>query len=226
VRVRCIYLTDGASSVPAAVRDAESLAMLTRLGVRADDVAFLGGEERIADGRLAFETPRALEQLRAFAATIPVPARIYTLDWEGGHSDHDGCHLVALALARELGVREVLVYSLYNAFRRRPGLFRVTSFVPGPAPLVRRRLTLREALLPVRAIAHYRSQRRTWLGLGPGLALRAIVRREERFRPADASRLRERPHPGPLLYESMFKVPARAVLEATAELRERLLRTS
>ena len=119
----------------------------------------------------------------------------------------------------------MLVYSLYNGFRRRPGFFRVTSFVPSSAPLVRRRLTLREALVSVRALVHYRSQRRTWLGLGPGLALRALARREERFRRADSSRLDSAPHPGVLLYESRFKVPARAVLEATAELRARLAGT-
>jgi LmbE family N-acetylglucosaminyl deacetylase len=225
-RVRCVYLTDGAGSVPAAVRDAESLGVLAQLGVGAADVGFLGGAHRIADGRLAYETERALELLRADAAARPAPARIYTPDWEGGHADHDACHVVALALARELGVADVFAYSLYNAYRRPRGFFRVTSFVPASAPLLRRKLALGEALMPVRALARYPSQRRTWLGLGPGLALRALARREERLRRADPSRLRLAPHPGTLLYESMFKVPARAVLDATAELRERILRTS
>jgi LmbE family N-acetylglucosaminyl deacetylase len=225
-RVRCVYLTDGATTVPAAVRDAESLSMLARLGVAAGDVAFLGGERRIADGRLAYETPRALELLRAFAAPLPRPARVYAPDWEGGHADHDAAHVLALALARELGVADVFTYSLYNAYGRGRGLFRVTSFVPGTEPVIARKLTLREALMPVRAIAHYRSQRRTWLGLGPGLAFRALARREERLRRADPSRLGGAPHEGPLLYETMFGVSARAVLEATAELRAALLSRS
>ena len=201
VRVRCLYLTDGASAVPAPVRDAESLSMLTRMGVDARDVAFLGGNRRIPDGRLAFETTRGVELLRAFAVATPLPRRIYTLDWEGGHPDHDACHLIALAVAREAHIDDVLVYSLYNGFRRLRGLFRVTSFVPGSTPLVRRRLTFREALLPVRALAHYRSQRRTWLGLVPGLTVRALVGRDERFRRAEPGRLQSPPHPGPLLYE-------------------------
>ncbi|HTD38569.1 MAG TPA: PIG-L family deacetylase [Candidatus Limnocylindrales bacterium] len=225
VRVRCAYLTDGASGVPAAVRDAESRSVLASLGVAADDIAFLGGERRIADGRLAYETPRALELLRAFAAPLPPPARVYAPDWEGGHADHDAAHLVALGLARELGVADVFTYSLYNAYRRPRGFFRATSFVPGTEPVIARKLTLREALLPVRAIARYRSQRRTWLFLGPGLTVRALVRREERLRRADPSRLRAAPHRGPLFYETRFHVSARAVMEATAELRALLSRS-
>jgi LmbE family N-acetylglucosaminyl deacetylase len=226
VQVRCVYLTDGARDVPAEVRDAESLSMLSRVGVDPTDVTFLGGARRISDGRLAFETAAAMELLRSYARTISPPERIYTLDWEGGHPDHDACHALALVLARELRVPDVLAYSLYNGFGRRPGWFRVTSFVPGGGKIVRRRLSLPEVLLSIRALAHYRSQRRTWLGLGPGLVLRMLINREERFRHAEAARLGLAPHEGTLLYESMFGISARSVLDATAELRAELIRTS
>ncbi len=220
-RVWCAYLTDGASKVPAAVRDAESLAMLARVGVPAERVGFVG-TPRAGDGTLFANAERAVDALAGWAAAIPHVARLYTLDWEGGHHDHDAAHLVALAYARRRGVADVLAFSLYNAWRRPRRFFRVTSFVPGPGEVLRRRLSLGEALLPVRAIAGYPSQRSTWLGLGPGLAARALLRREERLRRAEPPRLRERPHPGPLLYETLFGVPSEEVMRATADLRERL----
>lgn len=224
-RVRCAYLTDGASTAPAVVRDRESLAMLTRIGVSASDIGFLGGEQRIADGRLAFYTSRAVQNLRDFASEEP-PRRMYTLDWEGGHPDHDACHVVALKVACEIGVSDVLSYSLYNGYRRPAGWFRVTSLVPAASAILARSISVRDALFVGRALLHYRSQRRTWLGLGPGLLFRMLWRREERFRLADPQRVARRPHEGPLLYETMFKTPADVVLGATEALRDELVRTS
>ncbi|HEX3551360.1 MAG TPA: NAD-dependent epimerase/dehydratase family protein [Candidatus Elarobacter sp.] len=220
-RVWCAYLTDGATSTPASVRDTESARVLGRLGVDGARIAFLrDGDGRIADGSLFRELPRARRMLASWAASTAARfARIYVMDWEGGHADHDAAHVAALAFARDAGIADVFAYSLYNAYRRRRGLFRVTSFVPAAEPVIARKLTLREALVPVRALADYRSQRRTWLGLGPGLAVRALARREERVRRADPSRLRTAPHAGPLLYETMFGVPAASVLDATADAR-------
>jgi len=220
-RVWCAYLTDGASRVPAVVRDAESRAVLERAGVPPQRIGFVG-TPRIADGTLFAHTAAALASLLAWAAPIDAIDRVYAPDWEGGHVDHDAAHLVALAFARERGAGETYAFSLYNAWRRPRRLFRVTSFVPGSAPVLRRRLSLREALAPVAEMARYPSQRSTWLGLAPGFALRAIVRREERLRRADPARVRERPHPGALLYESMFGVPSADVMDATAELRASL----
>jgi LmbE family N-acetylglucosaminyl deacetylase len=220
-RVWCAFLTDGASKVAAAVRDAESLAVLARVGVPPERVGFVGAP-RVPDGSLFAHLERALEALRGWAAAIPQVARVYTLDWEGGHHDHDAAHLVALSFARERAIADVYTYSLYNAWRRPRRFFRVTSFVPQAGEILRRRLTLNEALLPVRAIAAYPSQRSTWLGLGPGLAVRAVLGREERLRRAQPERLRERPHPGALLYETLFGVASADVMRATASVRDRL----
>ena len=105
-RVWCAFLTDGAKKVRPRVRDAESLRVLRRLGVAGERVAFLAdGAGRIADGTLVHALQRSrvmlLDWLRARALA---PARIYTLDWEGGHHDHDATHLVTLSVARDLGV--------------------------------------------------------------------------------------------------------------------------
>lgn len=222
-RVWCCFLTDGASAVPAAVRDAESCATLQRAGVDRTRIAFVGGEDRVPDGALCEHAERALREALAWARAIPNAARVYTLDWEGGHADHDAAHVISIALAQELGVREVFAYALYNGWRRRPGWFRVTSFVPAPGEVLRRRLRLWEALAPVRAIFAYPSQRRTWIGLGPGLLVRALWYRQERIRRVAVQRVSERPHAGGLLYETMFRVPAERVMERTHALRTKVL---
>jgi LmbE family N-acetylglucosaminyl deacetylase len=223
-RVWCIYLTDGATAVASEVRDAESLRALRRLGVERERIGFLADAQgRIADGALYRALPRARAMLRDWIASTGARfARVFTLDWEGGHHDHDAAHLLALAAARDAAVPAVYAYAFYNAYRRRPGLFRVASFVPGDEPLLRRALRLREAVAAAALVTAYPSQRRTWIGLGPGFVARMLLQREERFRRADPARVARRPHPGPLLYETMFAIPADAVLAASAQLRAEL----
>jgi LmbE family N-acetylglucosaminyl deacetylase len=226
-RVWCAYLTDGALAVAAAVRDAESTAVLRRAGLAADRIAFVGDAEgRIADGTLMRSLDRARAALGAWIdASGASFARAYTLDWEGGHADHDAAHLVTLAVARDRAIPGgVWGFPAYNAYKRRRKFFRVGDLVPGDAPVARRKLTAREALAAAFAFVPYRSQRRTWLALGPGWAVRMLLRREERARRADPARL-ERPHAGPLLYETLFGVDADEMLRHSHALRRELAST-
>ncbi len=223
-RVWCAFLTDGAKRVSPQVRDAESSRVLRRLGVDGARVAFLSDADgRIADGTLARSLQRArrilLDWLRVRAMT---PQRIYTLDWEGGHHDHDATHLVTLSVARDLGVDDVFVYPFYNGWRRRPKLARVSSFVPGAAPVLRRRLSLRDSWRTACSVASYPSQRLTWLALGPGFFVRTLAMREERFRRADPRRVLLPPHDGVLHYENIFGVRGEDVLRDSAALREEI----
>jgi LmbE family N-acetylglucosaminyl deacetylase len=224
-RVWCVYLTDGATSVQAAVRDAESLSVLSGLGVSAEQVAFIRDESgRIADGTLMLQLDRARRSLSAWALAADTQfARIYTIDWEGGHADHDACHVVAMVFARDLGIKDIWTFSLYNAYRRPRGLFRVFSFVPASEPIARRKLNARETLAASRVVFAYPSQFRTWLALGPFWVAKTILSREERLRRPNVKRLRNRPHDGPLLYETLFKVDSEKMLAASAELRHELL---
>ncbi len=175
--VWCVYLTDGARSTPAVVRDAESLAVLTRLGVVRSHVVAIGDAAgRIPDGELMTQLDRAGAALRLWIEqTGIVFDRLYTLDWEGGHPDHDAACAVALAVAPDAGIRDVFSFPMYNGFRRRRGWFRVASPVPAPGTLdIRRRMSFREALGIARCVFAYPSQRRTWLGLGPGFVVRTL----------------------------------------------------
>jgi len=225
-RVWCVYLTDGAKDVPATVRDAESLTVLRGLRIPTERVAFLrDAQGRIGDGTLMLHLARARTALGVWVAGTQAHfSRIYTIDWEGGHADHDACHLVALAVARDLTISDIWTFSLYNAYRRPRGFFSVLSFVPAAQPVVRRRLSVRDAIDAARIVFAYPSQRRTWLALGPGWIAKTLLRREERLRRPDAARLAARPHDGALLYETLFKVDGTAMLDASADLRFELLK--
>jgi LmbE family N-acetylglucosaminyl deacetylase len=202
----CLYLTDGASNVPAAIRDTESLRALTTLGVNESNVAFLGGQQRIPDGKLAEHAEHALHLLETACPRETPLARIYAPAWEGGHHDHDAAHAIALVFARERSMlEETWQFSLYHGYRPLPHpLFRVLSPLPSRAPQRVLRYGFADALYYALLCRAYPSQKRTWAGLFPEAFLRRTILRRESVGACDPSLVFTRPHTGKLLYERLF----------------------
>jgi len=190
--IACAFLTDGKKPI---VRDEESRRALASLGVF--EAAFIGSENRIADGALIENLDRALASL---SARFDRADEVWTLAWEGGHHDHDASHLVALAFAQQHGARCFEV-PLYTGFRRIGPFFRVCY--PIGDGWTSRRLKLREVLANAALVRFFRSQRRTWLGLLPGI----LTTWREHAHEASAARVQSRPHAGPLYYERRFRFP-------------------
>jgi LmbE family N-acetylglucosaminyl deacetylase len=195
--VACVYLTDGASRVPAERRNAESLAALAELGVAAERIAFLS----IApDGQLVEHLDDALAALEARFAGLPITG-VGLLAWEGGHQDHDAAHLVGLAFAQRRGV-EAFEHPLYSAEGKLPRVF-----TPVGDGWLAARIPRRDAWRILRLVRHYRSQRSTWAALLPEASFRLLLFGRTHLRAADPRRLFTPPHRGRLLYERRFHVP-------------------
>ena len=64
--VRFAYLTDGSSSAPPEVRNAETVRALASLGVEPSDILFAGHEVGIVDGQLYRKLGRALEAIETW----------------------------------------------------------------------------------------------------------------------------------------------------------------
>jgi LmbE family N-acetylglucosaminyl deacetylase len=213
-RIFCVYLTDGSpGKLSAAARNTESLAALTALSVAQSRIFFPGSTIPIRDGTLVERLDPALQQLEEVMRDVRVDT-VYCLAWEGGHHDHDASHLVAVAFAARRRIMDrCYELPLYRATLI-PRVFRVLSPLPPRESWSRRRIALREALRVVSLVGHYPSQRRTWLGLFPGLFAKLVLLRREVLRPVDVQRLRRRPHPGTLLYESRFGYPGERFFNA------------
>jgi LmbE family N-acetylglucosaminyl deacetylase len=207
-RVHCVFLTNGRGrrGIEPAVRDAESRHVLCELGVAAEDLHFLGTRREIDDLELSEKLDEALQLVEQAVGAHPI-RRIYCLAWEGGHPDHDASHVVALAF----GIRRGLLsrtwqFSAYHGRRLPWKLFRVAAPFARPGRRIRRRLSASEGLRHAVLCWSYPSQRRSWLGLFPELLVQRGVLRREAIDSVDPRALRQRPHPGRLLYESMFGV--------------------
>jgi LmbE family N-acetylglucosaminyl deacetylase len=213
----CVFLTDGAASVPAHIRDEESRRVLAKLGV--DDILFLGSAHGIPDGALVEHLERAL-QLLDEAMRGRELAEVITLAWEGGHQDHDAAHLVALAFAQRRGLR-CREFPLYRG-NRWGKLFRVLSPIRGGGAITR--LRMREALRASMLCWHYRSQRKTWLGLFGESFLKLVVLRREVLHDVAPARVVDPPHARPLFYERRFRFPWERFRDAARPFIERHIR--
>jgi LmbE family N-acetylglucosaminyl deacetylase len=192
--ITCAYLTDGARYVPAARRNAESVAALATLGIT--NLIFLAH----ADGTLHTHVAEALAELEAHLHGVTID-EVGCLAWEGGHHDHDASHLVALAFARARGIESYEV-PLYNGLGTRGSIFRVLR--PVGEGWESRRISFSDAVRVILMVRFYRSQRKTWLGLLPGTLLRILLLRRTSFRRADIRRVHRAPHEGQLFYERRF----------------------
>ncbi|MCB9885824.1 MAG: PIG-L family deacetylase [Planctomycetes bacterium] len=200
--VTCAYFTDGAAAGDPARRDAESLAVLRRLGVAAERVHFFGVKHGIADGRLCESLPTVAARVAALLDELPADARVFVSAWEGGHQDHDGLHAVTATLLHERGrIAQLRQFPLYNAARCVGPFFRVLSPLAENGPVEGLRLSWGERLRQLRHCWRYPSQWRTWLGLFPFVLLHMLLRGRQSLQAVDPARLAQRPHAGRLFYE-------------------------
>lgn len=210
VRVVCAYLTDGqARHARAARRNAESLRVLVRLGVAADDVVFAGEALGIADASLPLHMEAAHAWIGAWLAEwLGEPgasgalAGLHVPAWEGGHQDHDALHVVAVAQAAQRGLLSCTwQYSLYQCAGLAGPLLRVLAPLPANDPVRVLPMRWRDRWRNLRCCLGYPSQRTTWIVLFPLVAWHYLTRGVESLQPVALSRIRERPHGGALYYE-------------------------
>jgi LmbE family N-acetylglucosaminyl deacetylase len=222
--VWCVYLTDGtARGTCSAVRDAESIRVLVRMGVHRDRIVFAGSRLGIPDGALHRHMAKALEALLEVVRPLQ-PAALYVPAWEGGHHDHDCTHAVGLLVGRWCAVTDVFQYSLYNGATTRGAWFSVMRPLPANGAVTQTRFSFAAAFRYIGACRAYRSQWRTWLGLFPFFAARLLTRRSMMLQGCSAERARVRPHTGPLYYERRFRVPYDTVAQSVTAC-ERSIRT-
>lgn len=202
VRVRCVYVTDGAATANPDLRDAESRAVLQKLGVSSDDILFLGQHLGIGDGQLYRHVGRFADWLNGFLNAHPTLYACFVPAWEGGHPDHDLLHAIAVeSLAIRGGLANIWQYPLYNGKNCLGPFFRLMSPLPENGSVIRSSIGWRNRIRYVRLCLAYPSQWRSWIGLFPLACLHYLYRGVQQLQPVDRARLAQPPHVQPLYYE-------------------------
>jgi hypothetical protein len=137
---------------------------------------FFGTKYAIRDGSLV-ETLNAehLMELVSICKAQDIQ-EIVTLQLEGGHQDHDVTSILAEELSRRLKIR-LLTFPAYRALHHRFPVYSVMTLDRNASrhsfePEVKK---LKIAIQSISLMTRYRSQTRTWIGLGPFVFLKYLL---------------------------------------------------
>jgi LmbE family N-acetylglucosaminyl deacetylase len=215
---RFLFNMDYRSPALAETRFAETRRFLRRFGLDPASAVHVGRDTGVLDGSLYRDPKRAYAALKQAVAEVGPVDRFVTTAWEGGHPDHDLGAAMTARLAEELGGAPVEQFSLYNSPDLPWLLYHGAAPLPQNGPAQRMSLSGADWRRWAAAVADYPSQARTWLGLWPAMFVTFARQGDFRWQTLSAARTGERPHPGALFYERMFKVPYAAVRGAVDSL--------
>ncbi len=200
-KVHCVWMTDGGwGGQNIHSRRLESMKVLIQIGVDPEAMDFLGERCLIPDGQLYIMLETVIDELIRTLGQAILEADVLLPAWEGGHHDHDACHLAGLALTRTTNAR-VRQYSLYQGQGLPGACFRVLSPLPLNGPIESVATSLGERIGYAALCLRYKSQWKSFLGLLPLYLLKMLKSEAFVVQPVDAKRTSNRPHPGRLLYE-------------------------
>jgi hypothetical protein len=201
-RVLCVYVTDGAATANPDIRDAESLSVLQKLGISADDIFFVGRQLSISDGQLYRHVAELKAWMLDFVNLYPALVVCFVPAWEGGHPDHDLLHAIAVdSLSKSKRSLKILQYPLYNGRNCKGPFFRLLYPLPENGPVTLLPIALRDRFRYVRLCLAYPSQWRTWIGLFPFACFHYMCKGVQQLQVVDIERLAQPPHIRPLYYE-------------------------
>ena len=186
-------------------RRRETAAFLAGQGIGAAAQIHLGAGTGWFDGELHRHAGPAYEALKR---AVPGPVRrVVVPAWEGGHPDHDICAAMGVKLAAERGGAPVDQVCLYQG-KGLPWIFyRASSPLAENGPAQDIRLAAGDWARWLAAVGAFPSQLKAWSGLLPAMAMTFARQGGFRYQTLDPTRIGERPHPGGLLYERMFRTP-------------------
>lgn len=204
-QVYVCYLTYGQiNGTPHQTRHDESLRALQTIGIKEEHIVSIGHQEKIFDSDLENHFLTAYHALVSFYKKTNIE-KLHTLAWEGGHSDHDSVNILSYCLAKKWRIESsVYEHPGYNANSKIPFYFKIMSFPEADDQVTERPLSFMRAIKLLSFIRFYRSQRRTFVGLLPGILYQFFVKRSLAIKVSRSGELLKRPHRGPLLYESRF----------------------
>ena len=198
-----VYLTDGAyGGTSAQTRRAESEAVLHRLGVRDQQIWFLGEQLAVPNLGLRHHLERLISALDVDLAARAVET-IYVPAWEGGHPDHDAAVLLALKLASSNGEDPATVsqFPMYSAYRCWARPYRVLTPIREAGVVENTNIPWNRRMAHLGLCLMYPSQKQTFLGLFPFILWHYLARGVQQLQAVRPSIVHDRPHSGALLYE-------------------------
>lgn len=201
--VHCCYFTSGTpSGLDSGRRDIESKMVLVSLGIKLDNIHFVGSAHAIPDGNLVEHVNFAYDWIFSFLKSIKGAINIYLPAWEGGHPDHDVLHAAGVVAAKNTDfVSNTRQFPLYTGYRCSGPLFRTLLPLPDNGEVDATKIHIFDRLRFLGLCLRYPSQVKTWIGLFPFFLVHYFFWGTQALQKVSFERLSQRPHVGSLYYE-------------------------
>ena len=183
-------------------RDFESLKVLYNLGVKKDNIIFLGRKLEVNVYELHENLEKTYDYIINFIRNIDGKINIYTHSNEGGNIDHDSCFYLAKKIMNNLdNIENSYQFSLYNSYKMPLFLYRVMSPLKENGKIIKSQLNFSQKIKYCRLLFNYVSQLHIWLGLFPIIIFKILMNQYGSIQIIDSTLIVKKPHDGLLWYE-------------------------
>jgi len=205
--VLVFYLTNGDNSITKNLdlvfkRQNESKKVLIQLGVKKENIFFLGNNYNIKSYNLFRYLDVVYKKLANIINNLKDISLIYTHAWEGGNIDHDACYILALKLLRNNPkIIDGYQFSFYNSYKIPFFFYRVFCPIKQNGTIINLKITNREKIKFIKYLFYYPSQIKIWIGLYPFVVFKIIFNQYNYLQKIDIKHSLSKPHKGLLWYE-------------------------
>jgi hypothetical protein len=202
-KVFCFYLTRSPDSGISKKRNKESSLVLKKIGIKEENIYFVGDILDIIDGSLIYRLEDLLKWISDWLSIISsLDIRLFAPAWEGGHPDHDATNCLAFVLNKKnTDIQDAWQFPLYNSFKCPGPFFRVLSPLLTNGEAISKRIPIFNRIKFLKICLSYGSQYKTWVGLFPFFFFHYLKSGQEILQPIDHNFKFNKPHSGKLYYE-------------------------
>ena len=202
-KVLVFYLTSGSSDGKLNLqRNNESVSVLQKLGVKKNNIYFIGSNKKIPDGLLPEYLYSSYTSILNIIKIVGKPKEIYCHAYEGGHQDHDAAHFLSIKVAEKFNlVNRTFQFSLYTSSSNRIFFYRLFYPLRKNGSLIIKKIPCTLRLFFLGLCFYYKSQFKSWIGLFPFLVSHYIFNGTQILQPVSLKGLRRKPFKGKPLYQ-------------------------
>ena len=184
-------------------RENESLKVLYDLGIKPENIEFIGRKLNINSYKLINNLDEVYEILFDKINKLQMnEMTIYTHAWEGGNLDHDSSFVISLKLLRKVAkIKSGYQFPFYNSYKIPIYFFRVFHPIDQNGSHENINLSFTEKLQFIKYLFEYSSQLKIWIGLYPFIIFKILINEYNILQKIKKNFSLKKPHENMLWYE-------------------------
>jgi hypothetical protein len=187
-------------------RDKESLKILLKLGVKKNNIFFLGKKFNIPVYYLYKNLNIVYQEINKFLKKQSGKHIIYTHSWEGGNEDHDACFvIVKKIMQKNIKIVKAFEFSHYHNHKTKILPFKVQKFIFDKKKIYKTKMQFNDKIKYIKYLFNYTSQLYLWLPIFPFIIIRILMNDYGNLKVIEKKLIIKKPHKGVLLYEKLRK---------------------